>query len=83
MLTRIIRGTKAEPQPCAAAWFRDRDSNPNRQLQGLSSCRLDDPGSRTRGGTRTRRRRILSASALPVSVTRACATRDSNPDFTD
>jgi hypothetical protein len=45
VLTRIIRGTKAEPQPCAAAWFRDRDSNPNRQLQGLSSCRLDDPGS--------------------------------------
>jgi hypothetical protein len=47
--TRIIRRTKAEPQPCAAAWFRDRDSNPNKQLQGLSSCRLDDPGSCGRG----------------------------------
>jgi hypothetical protein len=59
--TRIIRRTKAEPQPCAAAWFRDRDSNPNRQLQGLSSCRLDDPGSCTRSGPGTRTVPYLSS----------------------
>jgi hypothetical protein len=77
--TRIIRRTKAEPQPCAAAWLPGLESN--QRGHGSEPCWAagSPPGIGTRGGTRTRRRRILSASALPVSVTRACAARDSNP----
>jgi hypothetical protein len=49
--TRIIRRTKAEPQPCAAAWLPGLDSNQRGQGSGPYWVADDPPGNGTRGGT--------------------------------
>ena len=71
-----VRGRSRKP--CAAAELPPVDSNHDQRSQSAPSCRLDERASSTRGGTRTRTRRSLRPSALPVSVTRAYAARDSN-----
>ena len=67
MLTRIIRGTKAEPQPCAAAWLPGLESN--QRGHGSEPCWAagSPPGIGTRGRTRTGITRVLNALALPLA----------------
>lgn len=76
--TRAVRCTKAEPQPCAAAWLPGLDSNQRGGVQSPAGDAYAPPGNGAEGAIRTRRPRGLSSRGLPIAVTPACAAPGSN-----
>jgi hypothetical protein len=82
--TRAFRCTRAEPQPCAAAWLGNLDSNQDKRVrlpvQSRACCQLHHSPLVRRLGLEPRTTRVRVGSTSACACGAWSRTGESNPD---